>query len=70
MKKLLAQFMKFGVVGAVAFVIDYGLLAFLTEVFVGLAYVALLCLAAESGWWSDAYPWAYQALLETFQFWT
>ena len=39
-------------------------------VFVGLAYVALLCLAAESGWWSDAYPWAYQALLETFQFWT
>lgn len=39
-------------------------------VFVGLAYTALLCLAAESGWWSDAYPWAYQALLETLQFWT
>lgn len=39
-------------------------------VFAGLAYTALLCLTAESGWWSDAYPWAYQALLETFQFWT
>ncbi|MDO4442410.1 MAG: cytochrome C oxidase Cbb3 [Slackia sp.] len=39
-------------------------------VFVGLAYTALLCLTAESGWWSDAYPWAHQALLETFQFWT
>ncbi len=33
MKKLIAQFMKFGVVGFIAFFIDYGLLAFLTEVF-------------------------------------
>ena len=33
MKKLLAQFMKFGVVGVIAFVIDYGLLALLTELF-------------------------------------
>lgn len=33
MKKLIAQIMKFGVVGACAFVIDYGLLALLTEVF-------------------------------------
>ena len=33
MKKLIAQLMKFGVVGVVAFVIDYGLLIFLTEVF-------------------------------------
>lgn len=32
-KKLLAQFLKFGIVGALAFIIDYGLLAFLTEVF-------------------------------------
>lgn len=38
MKKLFAQFMKFGVVGAIAFVIDYGLLAFLTEVF-GIDYL-------------------------------
>jgi len=32
MKKIIAQFMKFGIVGAIAFVIDYGLLAFCTEV--------------------------------------
>lgn len=38
MKKLLAQVMKFGVVGALAFVVDYGLLALLTEVF-GVNYL-------------------------------
>lgn len=38
MKKLFAQFMKFGVVGALAFVIDYGLLALLTELF-GMNYL-------------------------------
>ena len=32
MRKLITQFLKFGVVGAIAFAIDYGLLAFLTEV--------------------------------------
>ena len=32
MQKLIAQFMKFGVVGIIAFFIDYGLLAFCTEV--------------------------------------
>ena len=37
MKKLFAQFMKFGVVGALAFCIDYGLLALLTEAF-GVTY--------------------------------
>ena len=31
-KKLIAQFMKFGVVGFIAFLIDYGLLAFCTEI--------------------------------------
>ena len=39
MKRLIAQIMKFGVVGAIAFVIDYGLLVFLTEVF-GVPYLA------------------------------
>jgi len=32
-KKLIAQIMKFGVVGVIAFLIDYGLMVFLTEVF-------------------------------------
>lgn len=38
MKKLIAQFAKFGVVGVIAFVIDYGLLILLTEVF-GVNYL-------------------------------
>ena len=38
MKHLIAQFMKFGVVGAIAFCIDYGLLAFCTEV-LGINYL-------------------------------
>lgn len=38
MKKLIAQFMKFGVVGVIAFVIDYGLLVLLTEAF-GIDYL-------------------------------
>lgn len=33
MKNLFAQLMKFGVVGVIAFVIDYGVMVFLTEVF-------------------------------------
>jgi putative flippase GtrA len=38
MKKLIAQFMKFGVVGVIAFVIDFGLFVLLTEVF-GVNYL-------------------------------
>ena len=38
MKRLIAQIMKFGIVGAIAFVIDDGLLIFLTEVF-GIEYL-------------------------------
>lgn len=38
MKKLIAQFMKFGVVGVIAFVIDYGLMVLLTEAF-GVNYL-------------------------------
>lgn len=33
MRKLIEQIMKFGVVGAIAFIIDFGVMVFLTEVF-------------------------------------
>lgn len=38
MSKLIAQIMKFGIIGVIAFGIDYGLLIFLTEVF-GIEYL-------------------------------
>ncbi len=38
MKKLFQQFMKFGVVGVIAFVIDYGLMVLLTEL-AGVEYL-------------------------------
>ena len=38
MKKLIAQFMKFGIVGVIAFIIDYGVMIFLSEVF-GVPYL-------------------------------
>ena len=38
MKKLIAQFMKFGIIGVIAFVIDYGFMVLLTEVF-GVPYL-------------------------------
>lgn len=37
-KKLIAQFMKFGIVGMIAFLIDYGLMVALTEFF-GVPYL-------------------------------
>lgn len=38
MKKLIAQIMKFGIIGVIAFAIDYGLLILLTEAF-GIEYL-------------------------------
>lgn len=37
---------------------------------VSLVYSLLLCFVAETGWYSDVYPWAYQSILERFLFWT
>lgn len=39
MKKLFAQFMRFGVVGVLAFAVDYGFLALFTEL-LGISYLA------------------------------
>lgn len=38
MKKLIMQFFKFGIVGGIAFVVDYGIMVFLKEVF-GVYYL-------------------------------
>ena len=37
---------------------------------VSVLYSALLCFVPETGWYSDIYPWAYQDVIETAQFWT
>lgn len=37
---------------------------------ISVAYSLLLCLVPETGWYSDAYPWAYQGIIHMFQFWT
>ncbi len=37
---------------------------------VGVFYSVALCLVPETGWYSDIYPWAYQGILETVNFWT
>jgi len=35
-----------------------------------LAYVVLLCFVPETGWYSNVYDWAYQNIVEAFEFWT
>ena len=42
----------------------------LALVAVSVLYSALLCFVPETGWYSDVYPWAYQNVIETAQFWT
>ena len=41
----------------------------LAAVAVSVLYSALLCFVPETGWVSDAYPWAYQDIVEMFEFW-
>lgn len=42
----------------------------LALVAVSVLYSVLLCFVAETGWYSDIYPWAYQSIIEMVQFWT
>ena len=42
----------------------------LVLVAVSVLYSALVCFVPETGWYSDVYPWAYQDVIETAQFWT
>lgn len=35
-----------------------------------LVYQLCLCFVPETGWFSNVYPWAYQRIVNTFQFWT
>ncbi len=37
---------------------------------ISVFYIALLCFVPETGWYSDIYDWAYQSIVETFEFWT
>lgn len=37
---------------------------------ISLVYSLLVCFVPETGWYSDVYPWAYQSVIETAQFWT
>ena len=35
-----------------------------------LVYIVLLCFVPETGWYSNVYDWAYQNIVEAFEFWT
>lgn len=39
-------------------------------VILSLLYSMLVCLIPETGWYSDVYGWAYQDVIEAFEFWT
>lgn len=41
-----------------------------TLVVLSLVYIVLLCFVPETGWFSDVYDWAYQDIVEAFEFWT
>ncbi len=42
----------------------------LCVVSISVIYSALVCFVPETGWFSDIYPWSYQDIVETVQFWT
>ncbi len=37
---------------------------------ISLLYSSLLCLVPETNWYGDVYNWAYQDIVEMFQFWS
>ena len=37
---------------------------------ISLFYSMLMCFVPETGWLSEAYPWAYQNLVEMVVFWS
>ena len=41
-------------------------------VLVGIStfYITMLCFVPETGWYASVYDWAYQSIVEGFQFWT
>ncbi|MBO7702472.1 MAG: cytochrome C oxidase Cbb3, partial [Eggerthellaceae bacterium] len=45
-------------------------LILLVVVGVSVLYSTLLCFVPEIGWYSDVYGWAYQNVIESFEFWT
>lgn len=42
----------------------------LALVALSVLYSTLICFVPETGWYSDIYSWAYQGIIELFQFWT
>lgn len=42
----------------------------LTLVTLSVVYSVLVCFVPETGWFSDVYDWAYQDIIEAFEFWT
>ncbi|MDO4290084.1 MAG: cytochrome C oxidase Cbb3 [Eggerthellaceae bacterium] len=49
---------------------DIAMKVLLALVTLSVLYSSLLCFVPETGWYSDIYLWAYQEIIETFQFWT
>ena len=37
---------------------------------ISVLYSVLVCLVPETGWYASVYDWAYQGLIEGFEFWT
>lgn len=48
---------------------SFALKALLLLVSAGVLYATLLCFVPETGWYSDIYPWAYDDIIRTIQFW-